>query len=145
MKKLFAMMAAVAAGLALTGCSHNPFMLLIGDKTAIGNLEYGEISRISGLYVLDVSRENSSWEMEINDEVGLQVDPKTGALKGVKKIRREIKKQISGNLVDLAKKDSKAAETWVKPEQPQVKAAKAKGQGNRNLNSVVPPAVDQAK
>lgn len=131
MKRLFISIISLAAAAAMTGCSHNPMMMAFGKVAKIGNIEYGEISYINGVYILDVSRENSSWELEVNDETGIQVDAEAGAIKGIKKIKRTIGKQISGNLVDLAKVDTEAAESWVGNGED---AMKAKGQKLDNLN-----------
>lgn len=95
------------------GCSHNAAIFTIGKQLKIGNAEYGEISYINGIAIVDLSRENSGWEMEIDEEDGLQYDSKTGTVKGVKKIKRNIGKQITGYLVDLAETDSKAVEKYL--------------------------------
>ena len=53
--------------------------------------------------MIDVSRENLEWEIEINDETGVTVDRKTGNIKGIKRIRRKVGPQVTGYLVDLVK------------------------------------------
>ena len=142
MKKTLLAIAAVSA-LAFTGCSHNPAMFAFGKKVSIGNTEYGELSYVDGIYILDVSRENSSWEMEIDDQGGIQYDAEHGTIKGVKKIRREIGPQVSGYLVDLAKKAPEVAQAWVEAEKP--RKTKKKGEGNKNLNKVTDEQKPEAK
>lgn len=96
------------------GCSsHNAAIFTIGKQIKIGNSGYGEISYINGIAIVDLSRENSGWEIEIDEEDGLQYDSKTGTVKGVKKIKRNIRKQITGYLVDLSKTNSKAVENYL--------------------------------
>ena len=134
------------SALALVGCSHNPAVFAFGKLARIGNVEYGEISYINGIYILDVSRENSSWEMEIDDEDGIQYDTSTGTIKGVKRITRRIGDQCTGYLKDLTKVSPEVAQTWVErtkplPDEPE----KKKGEGNQNLNAVVPEAKKEDK
>lgn len=99
-----------------TGCSHNPMVLSMGKRfqagTTPGSADFG-LSYTDGLAVLDVPRENSSWEMEINDATGLQWDATTSALKGVKKITRKTGIQITGYLIDLAKRSPEAAKAYI--------------------------------
>ena len=135
MKKTLLAIAAVAA-LAFTGCSHNPAVFAFGKLARIGNVEYGEVSYINGVYILDVSRENSSWEMEVDDEAGIQYDSSTGNIKGIKKIKRTIGPQVSGYLVDLAEESPEVAQAWVNNVHP-APLKKRKGQGNQNLNKMV--------
>ncbi|MBQ7177661.1 MAG: hypothetical protein IJS08_09630 [Victivallales bacterium] len=96
------------------GCSHNPAVFTIGKQVKLGTTEYGEISYINGIAIVDCSRENSSWEMEIDDNDGIQYDQKTGTVKGIRKIRRTIGRQVTGYLVDLAKVDKYLAVEYVK-------------------------------
>ncbi len=106
--------------MALAGCtrfSHNAAVLVMGEKAGVGSVEYGEISYLSGLALVDLSRENSEWEIEVDEQNGIQYDSKTGGIRGIRKIRRRIGRQITGYLVDLAKKDAEAAKEWVKPEE----------------------------
>ena len=109
------------------GCSHNPAVFAFGKVARIGNVEYGELSYVNGIYILDVSRENSEWEIEIDDQDGLQYDAKSGVVKGVKKIKRKIGRQITGYLVDLAKKDKYLAGEYIKEPSRQSQAKKPDG------------------
>jgi len=108
-----ALAALLMAGL-LAGCnrfSHNLNGMFFGDRAAIGSMEYGEISYLHGFAIIDASRENSGWSVEIDKEDGLSFTD--GKLKGVTRITRTIGKQVTGYAVDLAKKDSKAVEAWL--------------------------------
>lgn len=134
MKKILLAIAAVAA-LAFTGCSHNPAVFTFGTKVSIGNNEYGELSYINGINILDVSRENSSWEIEIDDQTGITYDADNGVIKGIKKIRRTIGEQCTGYLVELADESEPVAKAWVNRNKP-LPLKKRKGQNNQNLNNV---------
>lgn len=100
----------------LTGCGHNTAMLMIGKKGTIGidpqsmsmNAQY-----MDGFALGDVSRENSEWEIEIDDAAGISYDSKEGSLKGVKKLKRKLGPQITGYLVDLAEKSPEAAKAYM--------------------------------
>ena len=105
-------LAAIAA-VALTGCSHNPGMMVIGKHLKIGTTEYGELSYLNGFSFLDCARENSGWRIEINDNAGLSFDKTTNTLKGVKSITRVIGGQATGYLVDLAEVSPDAAMVYV--------------------------------
>lgn len=102
--------------LLLCGCSHNVGGFTIGTRTQAGidpqNMT-ANISHTDGLNVIDVSRENSEWEIEINDETGVTVDKKTGNIKGIKKIRRKVGPQVTGYLVDLAKENPELAKWYL--------------------------------
>ncbi len=98
------------------GCSHNVGGFTIGTRTQAGidpqNMT-ANISHTDGLNVIDVSRENSEWEIEIDDESGVTVDKKTGNIKGIKKIRRKVGPQVTGYLVDLAKQNPELAKQYL--------------------------------
>lgn len=114
MRKILAMM--VLSGL-LCSCrnfSHNVSGLAIGTKAQFGSPEYGEILWMNGFSLIDFSRENSEWEIEIDDNAGLSFDPSTKTLKGVKRIRRRIGKQVTGYLKDLAKENPEAVVEYLK-------------------------------
>ncbi len=102
--------------LLLCGCSHNVGGFTIGTRTQAGidpqNMT-ANISHTDGLNVIDVSRENSEWEIEIDDETGVTVDKKTGNIKGIKKIRRKVGPQVTGYLVDLAKQNPELAKQYL--------------------------------
>jgi hypothetical protein len=110
-----ALAALLMAGL-LTGCSHSPAVFTFGKKIHIGTVEYGEISYLDGIAIVDVSRENSSWTIEINDETGITLDKASNSIKGIKKISRTIGRQVTGYLTDLAEVDPAAAEEWLSGE-----------------------------
>lgn len=98
------------------GCSHNVGGFTIGTRTQAGidpqNMT-ANISHTDGLNVIDVCRENSEWEIEINDDTGVTVDKKTGNIKGIKKIRRKVGPQVSGYLVELAKESPEFAKWFL--------------------------------
>ena len=81
----------------------------IDPQNATANASYTD-----GLNVVDVSRENASWDIEIDADNGVSVDDSTGTVKGVKRLRRDVGPQITGYLVDLAAKDPEMAKTYVK-------------------------------
>ena len=104
---------ALAMIFTLTGCSHNPGMMVIGKHLKIGTTEYGELSYLNGFSFLDCARENSGWRIEINDNAGLSFDKTTNTLKGVKSITRVIGGQATGYLVDLAEASPDAAMVYI--------------------------------
>jgi hypothetical protein len=105
----------VAIGLGCcTGCAHNPGAYLFGEQTRIGFGEYGTYNAVGGMLLTDVPRENTSLEIEIDNENGIQYDPATGTLKGITKIKRIVGEQITGYLVDLAKVAPEAAVEYLR-------------------------------
>ena len=103
-------------GLLLTGCSHNTGAFTIGTRVNAGldpQNATANLSYTDGLNVVDVSRENSSWDLEIDADNGVSVDTQNGSIKGVKRIRRDVGPQITGYLVDLAEKDPEMAKLYV--------------------------------
>lgn len=117
MKKIIIALTVTAAALLLPGCSHNTGAFTLGTRinagldpqNATANLSYTD-----GLNVVDVSRENAGWDIEIDADNGVSVDSSTGNIKGVKRLRRDVGPQITGYLVDLAAKDPEMAKTYVK-------------------------------
>lgn len=111
-------LAAIAtAAIILTGCSHNTGSFTIGTRVNAGidpQNATANISYTDGLNVVDISRENSSWDIEVNADNGVSVDKQTGAVKGVKRLRRTVGPQITGYLVDLAQRDPEMAREYVK-------------------------------
>ena len=99
-----------------TGCSHNTGAFTIGTRVNAGldpqNVT-ANISYTDGLNVVDISRENSSWDLEIDADNGVSVDGSNGTIKGVKRIRRDVGPQITGYLVDLAEKNPEMAKNYV--------------------------------
>lgn len=103
-------------GFLLTGCSHNTGAFTIGTRVNAGldpQNATANLSYTDGLNVVDVSRENSSWDLEIDADNGMSVDTQNGSIKGVKRIRRDVGPQITGYLVDLAEKDPEMAKLYV--------------------------------
>ncbi len=99
-----------------TGCSHNTGAFTIGTRINAGvdpqNVT-ANISYTDGLNVVDISRENSSWDLEIDSNNGVSVDGSNGTIKGIKRIRRDVGPQITGYLVDLAEKNPEMAKNYV--------------------------------
>ena len=109
-------LAALIVLVLLTGCGHNTGAFTIGTRMNAGidpQNATANISYTDGLNVVDVSRENSSWEVQVDADNGVSYDSKTGTVKGVKRLRREIGPQITGRLVELAEKDPEMARMYV--------------------------------
>ena len=110
------LMAFVCAVVLLSGCSHNTGAFTVGTRINFGldpqNVT-ANVSYTDGLNVVDVSRENSTWTLEIDADNGVSVDASSGAIKGVKRIRRDVGPQITGYLVDLAEYDPEMAKSYV--------------------------------
>lgn len=99
-----------------TGCakiSHNMGGLGFGKVFEAGSPEYGRLLYVNGVFLLDISRENSEWEIAVDDEAGISFDSETKTLKGVKKIRRAIGHQATGYLNEIAGKDTDTAKKAV--------------------------------
>lgn len=110
------LMFAVIVGIMLSGCSHNTGAFTIGTRVNLGldpQNATANASYTDGLNVVDVSRENASWDIEVDADNGVSVDGSTGSIKGVKRLRREVGPQITGYLVDLADKDPEMAKAYV--------------------------------
>jgi hypothetical protein len=111
-----AIIVATLLALLLAGCGHNTGAFTIGTRINAGldpQNATANISYTDGLNVVDVSRENSSWEIQVDADNGVSYDTKTGTVKGVKRLRREIGPQITGRLVELAEKDPEMARMYV--------------------------------
>ena len=109
-------LALFAALFLVTGCSHNTSAFTVGTRLNAGldpQNATANISYTDGLNVVDVSRENSTWTLEIDSENGINVDSTSGTIKGVKRIRRDVGPQITGYLVDLAEYDPDMAKDYV--------------------------------
>ena len=107
---------ALAALFLVTGCSHNTSAFTVGTRLNAGldpQNATANISYTDGLNVVDISRENSSWDLEIDADNGVSVDSASWKIKGVKRIRRDVGPQITGYLVDLAEKDIDMAKSYV--------------------------------
>lgn len=110
------LMALFAAALILSGCSHNTGTFTVGTRINFGldpQNATANISYTDGLNVVDISRENSSWDLWIDADNGVSVDSTSGTIKGVKRIRRDVGPQITGYLVDLAEYDPEMAKSYV--------------------------------
>jgi len=104
----------LATMILMSGCSrlsHNFNGMFFGTRFSVGSPEYGEIVYMNGFSIIDASREESSYSVEIDKEDGLSFTD--GKLKGVTRITRTIGKQVTGYAVDLAKVDPKATEEWL--------------------------------
>ena len=109
-------LASFSAACLLCSCSHNTGAFTIGTRLNAGldpQNATANISYVDGLNVVDVSRENSSWDLEIDADNGVSVDSTAGTIKGVKRIRRDVGPQITGYLVDLAATNPELAASYV--------------------------------
>lgn len=103
------------SALFLSSCSHNTSSFTVGTRLNAGldpQNATANFSYTDGLNVVDVSRENSSWDLEIDSENGVSIE--NGKVNGVKRIRREVGPQITGYLVDLIDKNPALAADYVK-------------------------------
>lgn len=115
-EKLYVALALAGIVAGLSACSHNTAGITVGTRfnagldpqNATANLSY-----VDGLNVIDVSRENSVWKLEIDGDSGISYDEQSGSLKGVKKIERSIGPQITGYLVELSDRNPEAALEYV--------------------------------
>ena len=112
MKKFTIITLASLLAVLLAGCSHNAAVLQFGKVFKVGGNDYGFVNYINGISIVGVCRENTTLEIEVDDEAGMSYDDHT--LKGVKKITFSVGPQITGYLCTLAEKDPKAAEAYVK-------------------------------
>lgn len=106
----------IAAALLLPGCSHNTGAFTLGTRVNLGidpQNATANASYTDGLNVIDVSRENASWDVEIDADNGVSVDDSTGNIKGVKRLRRDVGPQITGYLVDLSENSPEAAASYI--------------------------------
>lgn len=116
MKKIIIALAVIAAALLLPGCSHNTGAFTLGTRVNLGidpQNATANASYTDGLNVIDVSRENTSWDVEIDADNGVSVDDSTGTVKGVKRLHRDVGPQITGYLVDLSEKSPEAAASYI--------------------------------
>lgn len=105
-----------SAACLLCSCSHNTGAFTVGTRINFGldpqNVT-ANVSYTDGLNVVDISRENSSWDLWVDADNGVSVDSSSGTIKGVKRIRRDVGPQITGYLVDLAESDPEMAKNYV--------------------------------
>lgn len=101
-----------------TGCGHNTSMFFSGwyVKGGIDPQTYVPTVAIAdGVQVTDISRENSQWTIEVDQNIGLSIS-KDGVIKGVKSIKRSIGPQVTGYFVDLAKASPELAKVYAEAE-----------------------------
>jgi len=106
-------LAALAELCSCRNVSHNASAVAFGKKLRVGSVEYGDITYLNGFSLIDLSRENSEWQIDIDDEAGISFDPSTQTLRGVKSIRRRIGKQVTGYLNDLSEKSPEAVAAYL--------------------------------
>lgn len=105
---LFALVAATAA---LTSCSHNGFLLAKGK---VWSLNERGFTYINGVALIDYSRENTSIEAKVSDDDTIAAgENKDGTLNGGMEVHRNIGRQITGYLVDLAEVAPEAAKAYL--------------------------------
>ena len=115
-KSLAILMLVILAVMLGEGCSHNPMVATFGKRTNIGfdpGTMSANISWTDGFNLVEVPRENTSWEMEIAEGEGLSFDPATNTIHGVRKIARKVGPQVTGYLTKLAKVSPEAAIAYV--------------------------------
>lgn len=116
MKKFVLFLSVCVSVFVLAGCSHNTGAFTLGTRVNLGfdpQNATANASYTDGLNVVDVSRENASWDIEIDADNGVSVDDNTGNIKGVKRLRRDVGPQITGYLVDLAAQNPEMAKLYV--------------------------------
>lgn len=116
MKQTILIAITVIAAALLPGCSHNTGAFTLGTRINLGidpQNATANASYTDGLNVIDVSRENASWDVEIDADNGVSVDDSTGTVKGVKRLRRDVGPQITGYLVDLSENSPEAAASYI--------------------------------
>ncbi|MGF0038474.1 hypothetical protein HF882_17895 [Victivallis vadensis] len=116
MKKLILFLSVCMSVFVLASCSHNTGAFTLGTRVNLGfdpQNATANASYTDGLNVVDVSRENASWDIEIDADNGVSVDDNTGNIKGVKRLRRDVGPQITGYLVDLTAQNPEMAKLYV--------------------------------
>ena len=112
-----AILYSLATLLFISGCSHQAAILNFGTKASLGinpQTFTASISYTDGLNLIDLARENSGWELEVDPTIGISFDKENGKLTGVRKIRRFIGPQITGYLTKLAENDPEFAREYIK-------------------------------
>ena len=113
MKKLHSLILAAAAVAGFTGCSnisHNANLFASGKYYNLGTPNYG-FTYVNGTTVVSVNRENSETVVEANDGDGLT--QASSAFKGIRVVKFRSGPQVTGYLVDLAKKSPDSAILYV--------------------------------
>ena len=144
---LAATLAAIMIG--LSACSHNTSGFTVGTRINAGldpQNATANISYTDGLNVIDVSRENSTWSLEVDGDTGLSYDEQSGSVKGVRKIRRSVGPQITGYLVELAEKHPEAALEYTKSMRAYWEAVEAakRGEEQYDVKNDAAPAEETA-
>ena len=103
MKKAIICVLSLAILAMTAGCSHNAAVLQFGKVFKVGGNDYGFVNYINGISIVGVCRENSTLEVEVDDDLGLSYDQSNHTLKGVKVIRFSVGPQITGYACDMAK------------------------------------------
>jgi len=102
----------VVLTLFIAGCAHNANLVASGKYFEAGN-ETAHLRYVNGLVVINGTRENSESIVEAGDDDGLSGAPTVDA-KSVRTVRFRTGPQLTGYLVDLAKKNPDAATAYVK-------------------------------
>lgn len=114
--------------LAISGCSHQAASLTWGTRMTVGvdpQTFIANISYTDGFSLLDLARENSGWEIEVDSKTGLSFNKETNTLTGVKKVKRFIGPQMTGFLVDLSKENPEFTLEYIKAVQAYWEAVKS--------------------
>lgn len=112
MRKLFLTAMCFVTCIILCSCSHNTDMFTLGDSFNVGidPQNFGaNIHLTSGLNVMEISRQNASWSVKIDQKTGIIYDKETGSIRGIKQLSRTIGPQVTGYLVDFAKQNPQLA------------------------------------
>ena len=103
MKRSIICVLSLALAVLATGCSHNAAVLQFGKVFKVGGNDYGFVNYINGISIVGVCRENTTLEIEVDDEAGMSYDQNSHSLKGVRKITFAVGPQITGYACDMAK------------------------------------------
>ena len=149
LEKLYLAATIAAIMIGLSACSHNTSGFTIGTRINAGvdpQNATANISYTDGLNVIDVSRENSTWALEVDGDSGLSYDEQSGSVKGVRKIRRSVGPQITGYLVELAEKHPEAALEYTKSMRAywEAVAAAKRGEEQDDVKNDAAPAEETA-
>lgn len=123
-----AVLSFAAALLTVSGCSHQAASLTWGTRMTIGidpQTFTANASYTDGFSLLDLARENSGWEIEVDSKTGLSFNKETNTLSGIKKVKRFIGPQMTGFLVDLSKENPEFALEYIKAVQAYWEAVKS--------------------
>lgn len=116
MKTAYTIVLSLSLAFLTCSCAHNPSVITFGKRWNIGcdpAQMAANVSWTDGLNIIDIPRENSSIEIEVDEQLGLQYDPTTNTMRGVRKITRKTGVQITGYLKELAEICPAAAVAYV--------------------------------